>query len=141
MAQSCLGPKRKAIMKNQLDHRQLADEMEIFFLNEQIGAGLPVWLPNGVALRDVLENFVKKRERDSGYQRVVSPHIGKASLYECSGHLQSFDGNMFPPMRWPEDNSLYYLKPITIIGITTPISRFLNRFFQELTNGFLKYTK
>ncbi|OYZ11307.1 MAG: hypothetical protein B7Y39_19590, partial [Bdellovibrio sp. 28-41-41] len=64
-------------MSFQFDHRQLADEMEIFFLNEEIGAGLPVWLPNGVAIRDSLELFIKNLERKGGYQRVVSPHLGK----------------------------------------------------------------
>jgi threonyl-tRNA synthetase len=99
-------------MLNQLDHRQLADEMEIFFIDEQIGAGLPVWLPNGVAIRDALESFVKALEREGGYQRVVSPHIGKGALYECSGHLRSFDGNMFPSMKWPEENEEYFLRPM-----------------------------
>jgi threonyl-tRNA synthetase len=103
-------------MVNQLDHRQLADEMEIFFLDEQIGAGLPVWLPNGVAIREALESFVKALEREGGYHRVVSPHIGKGSLYECSGHLKSFDGNMFPPMKWKEkdgdENAEYFLRPM-----------------------------
>ncbi|WP_413291259.1 threonine--tRNA ligase [Bdellovibrio sp. HCB337] len=99
-------------MSNQLDHRQLADEMEIYFLNEEIGAGLPVWLPNGVAIRDALEAYIKKLEQRDGYQRVASPHVAKASLYEASGHLRAFQENMFPPMRWPEDNSHYYLKPM-----------------------------
>ena len=99
-------------MQNQLDHRQLADEMEIFFIDEQIGAGLPVWLPNGVAIRDSLENFVKDLEREGGYQRVSSPHIGKGSLYECSGHLKSFDGNMFPPMKGLDENADYFLRPM-----------------------------
>lgn len=99
-------------MSYQFDHRQLADEMEIYFLNEQIGAGLPVWLPNGVAIRDALENFVKKLERKGGYQRVASPHIAKSSLYEKSGHLRAFGENMYPAMKWPEDNSEYYLRPM-----------------------------
>lgn len=94
------------------DHRQLADEMEIFFLNENIGAGLPVWLPNGVAIRDALEAYIKKLELRAGFQRVVSPHLAKASLYEASGHLRAFHENMYPPMKWPEDNSNYYLKPM-----------------------------
>jgi len=99
-------------MSYQYDHRQLADEMEIFFFDEQIGAGLPVWLPNGVAIRDELENFIKRLEQLAGYQRVVSPHVAKSVLFEMSGHLKSFNENMFPPMKWPEDNSDYYLKPM-----------------------------
>lgn len=99
-------------MSYQFDHRQLADEMEIFFFDEQIGAGLPVWLPNGVAIRDSLEHFIKRLEHLSGYQRVVSPHLAKSSLFEASGHLRSFNESMFPPIKWPEDDSLYYLKPM-----------------------------
>ncbi len=86
-------------MSNKYDHRQLADEMEIFFFNDQIGAGLPVWLPNGVAIRDELENFVKSLEKKGGYQRVVSPHLAKGELYQQSGHLRAFNENMYPPMK------------------------------------------
>jgi threonyl-tRNA synthetase len=96
----------------QFDHRQLADEMDLYFFEEQIGAGLPVWLPNGVAIRDELEAFMKKLENQSDYQRVVSPHVAKSELYERSGHLRAFRKDMFPPMKWPEDNSEYYLKPM-----------------------------
>ncbi len=99
-------------MSYKYDHRQLADEMEIFFFDDQIGAGLPVWLPNGVAIRDELENFVKSLEKKAGYQRVISPHLAKGELYQQSGHLRAFNENMYPPMKWPEDNSDYYLKPM-----------------------------
>lgn len=99
-------------MSQPIDHRQLADEMEIFFFDDQIGPGLPVWLPHGVAIRDALEQFVQNLERKSGYQKVSSPHIGKSQLYQCSGHLRSFQENMFPPMKWPDDASEYYLKPM-----------------------------
>ncbi len=95
-----------------MDHRQIADEMDIFFFDEQIGAGLPVWLPNGVAIRDELERFVKEFERRMGYQRVVSPHLAKRVLYEQSGHLQCFQENMFPPLKHPEGGEEYYLKPM-----------------------------
>ncbi len=99
-------------MSFQFDHRQLADEMEIFFLNEEIGAGLPIWLPNGVAIRDSLESFIKNLERKGGYQRVVSPHLAKGSLYERSGHLRAFDGNMYPPLKGIDENNDYYLRPM-----------------------------
>ncbi len=99
-------------MSYQLDHRQLADEMEIFFIDEQIGAGLPVWLPNGVFIREALEKFIKFHEASQGYQRVVSPHIAKSNLYESSGHLQSFQGNMYPAMSWPDQKESYYLRPM-----------------------------
>lgn len=99
-------------MSYKYDHRQLADEMEIYFFDDQIGAGLPVWLPNGVAIRDELESFVKSLEKKAGYQRVVSPHLAKGELYQQSGHLRAFNENMYPPIKWPEDNSDYYLKPM-----------------------------
>ncbi len=99
-------------MSYQFDHRQLADEMEIFFFNDEIGAGLPVWLPNGVAIRDQLERFIIELERRSGYQRVVSPHLGRQELYEKSGHLECFAECMFPPIHWPEENKNYFLKPM-----------------------------
>ncbi|MGZ6395578.1 MAG: threonine--tRNA ligase [Pseudobdellovibrionaceae bacterium] len=104
------------LMSYQFDHRQLADEMEIFFFDEEIGAGLPVWLPNGVAIRDQLEIFVKELERQGGYQRVVSPHLGRQDLYEKSGHLSCFSENMYPPIDWQkegdEDKKSFYLKPM-----------------------------
>ncbi len=99
-------------MSYQYDHRQLADEMELYFFNDQIGAGLPVWLPNGVAIRDELEAWMKELERREGYVRVVSPHIAKSDLYQQSGHLHSFQENMFPPMKCSEDGNHYYLKPM-----------------------------
>ncbi|MGE0527751.1 MAG: threonine--tRNA ligase [Bdellovibrionales bacterium] len=99
-------------MSYQYDHRALADEMEIFFFNEEIGAGLPVWLPNGVAIRDQLEAFVKELERAHGYERVVTPHLGRQDLYERSGHLGCFHESMFPPIHWEEEKKSYYLKPM-----------------------------
>lgn len=99
-------------MSFKIDHRLLADEMELYFFDESIGAGLPVWLPNGVSIRDELENFMKKLEDRAGFQRVVSPHIAKEDLYLKSRHLKAFSQNMFPPLSWPEENSKYYLKPM-----------------------------
>lgn len=99
-------------MSSLIDHRQLADEMEIYFLNESIGAGLPNWLPHGVAIRDSLEAFMKDLEFKAGYQRVISPHLAKAELYEASGHLRAFKEEMYPPIQWPEEASQYYLKPM-----------------------------
>ena len=99
-------------MSSLIDHRQLADEMQIYFIDEHIGAGLPVWLPNGVAIRDALENFIKKIELKAGYHRVVTPHVARAELYQMSGHLRAFREDMFPPMKWAEDEGEYYLKPM-----------------------------
>jgi threonyl-tRNA synthetase len=99
-------------MSRDIDHRLLAEEMNLYFIDPQIGAGLPVWLPNGVAIRDELESFVKELERNAGYQRVVSPHLGKESLYECSGHLRHYKADMFPAMRPDDGGESYFLKPM-----------------------------
>ena len=99
-------------MQNFHDHRRLAEEMGIFVFNDQLGAGLPLWLPAGAAIRDELERFVREKEHRLGYERVVSPHVGKASLYERSGHLRFYRENMFPPMRWPEGGEELFLRPM-----------------------------
>lgn len=97
-------------MSLKYDHRQLADEMEICIFDEQVGAGLPLWLPNGVAIREELESFIKKLESQQGYLRVSSPHLAKKEIFESSGHLNNYSENMFPPMK---DQSIeFYLRPM-----------------------------
>lgn len=97
-------------MGHVLDHRQIADEMGIFFIDAEVGAGLPIWLPNGVVIRDQLEAFMREIERRRGYQRVVSPHLAKRSLYEKSGHLQFYQDDMYPSMR--ADGDEFFLRPM-----------------------------
>ena len=92
------------------DHRNLAMEMELYSIDEEVGAGLPLWLPNGSVIREELEKFIKKKEFLGGYQKVFSPHIGKAELYEKSGHLKFYKSDMYPPIKM--DNFEYYLKPM-----------------------------
>jgi len=99
-------------MPYQLDHRQLADEMQIFFFDQQIGPGLPVWLPNGVAIREALERLIGGLEQEAGYVRVVSPHIAKAELYHQSGHMRAFEHGMYPPMKGDSESEAYLLKPM-----------------------------
>jgi threonyl-tRNA synthetase len=90
------------------DHRKLGKELEIFTFDDDIGPGLPLWLPNGGAIIEILESFAKKTESDGGYVRVKSPHIAKESLYIKSGHLPYYKESMFPPMEM--DGDKYYLK-------------------------------
>ncbi len=90
-------------MSNSVDHRQLAEDMALYCMNDNIGAGLPLWLPNGCAIRDKLEQFIKNLERKAGYRRVSSPHIAKAKLYELSGHLKHYREDMFPEMVPPSE--------------------------------------
>ncbi len=90
------------------DHRKLGKELEMFAFDDDVGPGLPLWLPNGAAVIEILESFAKKTEADAGYVRVKSPHIAKESMYIKSGHLPYYKESMFPPMEL--DGEKYYLK-------------------------------
>jgi threonyl-tRNA synthetase len=90
------------------DHRKLGKDLEIFTFDDDVGPGLPLWLPNGAAMIEVLESFAKKTEREAGYDRVKTPHIAKESMYVKSGHLPYYKDSMFPPMEM--DGDTYYLK-------------------------------
>ncbi len=94
------------------DHRKLGTELEIYTINDQVGPGLILWLPNGTILREQLENYAKEMEFRAGYQRVSTPHITKANLYFTSGHLPYYQSNMFPPMQMEGETDPYYLKPM-----------------------------
>ena len=80
------------------DHRRLGRELELFTTHEDIGAGLPLWLPKGATVRRKLEEFITGLEREAGYQHVYSPHLGKRELFERSGHWDHFKDDMFPPI-------------------------------------------
>ncbi len=90
------------------DHRKLGKELELFAFDEEVGPGLPLWLPKGAILVEELENLAKRMEAKYDYQRVRSPHIAKEALYLRSGHLPYYAESMFPPMEL--DNEKYYLK-------------------------------
>jgi len=90
------------------DHRKLGKELEIFTFDDDVGSGLPLWLPNGAFLIEKLEELAKKTENEAGYSRVRTPHIAKESLYLTSGHLPYYKDSMFPPME--VDEYKYYLK-------------------------------
>lgn len=90
------------------DHRKLGKELELFAFDDDVGPGLPLWLPKGAFLIEQLEELAKTTERKAGYQRVKSPHIAKESLYLTSGHLPYYKDSMFPPMEL--DGVTYYLK-------------------------------
>ncbi len=80
------------------DHRKLGREMELFCFDEDVGPGLPLWLPKGAVLIEELEKLAKETEFAAGYQRVRTPHIARKSMYVCSGHLPYYADSMFPPM-------------------------------------------
>lgn len=90
------------------DHRVIGKELEIFAFDDEVGPGLPLWLPKGAALIEKLEALAKKNEHEQGYVRVKSPHIAKDALYLRSGHLPYYADSMFPPMEL--DGAKYYLK-------------------------------
>lgn len=93
------------------DHRKIGKELEIYAFADEVGPGLPLWLPNGTIIKDQLETWAKETEKEWGYDRVRTPHIGKKILYETSGHLPYYDEGMFPPLTDPEGGT-YYLKPM-----------------------------
>ena len=94
------------------DHRKLGKELELFTFSEKVGMGLPLWLPKGAALRERLENFLKKAQIKAGYQPVVTPHIGNKNLYVTSGHYEKYGADSFQPIRTPHEGEEFFLKPM-----------------------------
>ncbi len=94
------------------DHRKLGKEMELFAFSQNVGAGLPLWLPKGAELRDRLEQFLRKIQKQYGYQQVITPHIGNKMLYVTSGHYAKYGKDSFQPIHTPEEGEEYLLKPM-----------------------------
>lgn len=94
------------------DHRKLGAELELFMFSEKVGAGLPIWLPKGTALRTRLEDYLKAEQLRRGYSPVITPHIGKKDLYVTSGHYEKYGEDSFQPIQTPRENEEFYLKPM-----------------------------
>ena len=94
------------------DHRKLGKELELFAFSQKVGQGLPLWLPNGAALRERLENFLKTAQTKAGYEQVISPHIGNKELYITSGHYEKYGADSFQPIQTPADEEEFLLKPM-----------------------------
>ena len=94
------------------DHRKLGKELELFSFSNKVGQGLPLWLPKGAALRERLENFLKKAQKKAGYQQVVTPHIGHKNLYVTSGHYEKYGKDSFQPIQTPKEGEEFLLKPM-----------------------------
>ncbi len=94
------------------DHRKLGKELELFTFSQKVGQGLPLWLPKGAALRERLENFLKKAQKKAGYEMVVSPHIGHKELYMTSGHYEKYGADSFQPIKTPNEGEEFLLKPM-----------------------------
>ena len=92
------------------DHRKLGKELSIFTMDDDVGQGLPLWLPNGTIIIEELEKLAKETENAAGYKRVVTPHLAKENMYITSGHLPYYADSMFPPMEM--DGTKYYLRPM-----------------------------
>lgn len=113
-------PKQKELTKylehleeaKRRDHRKLGKELGIFAFSEKVGAGLPLWLPKGAALRKKLENFLSEAQKKAGYEFVVSPHIGHKDLYVTSGHYEKYGADSFQPIKTPHEGEEFLLKPM-----------------------------
>jgi len=96
----------------QRDHRKLGKELELFTFSQKVGAGLPLWLPKGAALRERLEDFLKEAQKKAGYEMVMTPHIGQKELYVTSGHYEKYGADSFQPIKTPKDDEEFLLKPM-----------------------------
>jgi len=94
------------------DHKKLGKEMELFTFSEKVGAGLPIWLPKGTAVRERLEKFMRQAQIERGYLPVVTPHIGKKELYVTSGHYEKYGEDSFQPIKTPNEDEEFLLKPM-----------------------------
>lgn len=102
----------KLELAKQRDHRKLGKELELFTFSQKVGQGLPLWLPKGAALRERLENFLKRAQKIAGYDQVITPHIGNKELYVCSGHYAKYGEDSFQPINTPAENEEFLLKPM-----------------------------
>ncbi|MCB9263237.1 MAG: threonine--tRNA ligase [Flavobacteriales bacterium] len=94
------------------DHKKLGKELELFTFSEKVGAGLPIWLPKGTAIRERLERFMRQAQVERGYLPVVTPHIGKKDLYVTSGHYEKYGKDSFQPIKTPNEDEEFLLKPM-----------------------------
>jgi threonyl-tRNA synthetase len=94
------------------DHRKLGKELELFAFSEKVGMGLPLWLPKGAMVREILEQFLRRQQTKAGYVQVVTPHIGHKELYQTSGHWDKYGQDSFRPILTPHEGEEYLLKPM-----------------------------
>ncbi|MDE7103966.1 MAG: threonine--tRNA ligase [Bacteroidales bacterium] len=94
------------------DHRKIGKDLKLFMFSQKVGAGLPIWLPKGTALRERLEAFLKNVQRKAGYQQVMCPHIGHVDLYKTSGHYDKYGKDSFRPITTPIEGEAFFLKPM-----------------------------
>ncbi|HOO83423.1 MAG TPA: threonine--tRNA ligase [Prolixibacteraceae bacterium] len=94
------------------DHRKIGKEMDLFTFSQDVGMGLPLWMPKGAQLREQLESFLKKVQKQFGYEQVITPHIGDVRLYKTSGHYEKYGKDSFQVINTPQEGEEYLLKPM-----------------------------
>ena len=94
------------------DHRKIGKEMDLFTFSQEVGMGLPLWMPKGAQLREQLELFLKKVQKKFGYEQVITPHIGNVNLYKTSGHFAKYGADSFQVIHTPQEGEEYLLKPM-----------------------------
>lgn len=94
------------------DHRKIGKELELFTFSQSVGQGLPLWLPKGAQLREKLEQFLKRVQKQHGYEQVITPHIGQKELYVTSGHYAKYGKDSFQPIHTPAEGEEFLLKPM-----------------------------
>ena len=94
------------------DHRKIGKELELFTFSQNVGLGLPLWLPKGAMIRERLEQFLKNVQKEAGYQPVITPHIGNVNLYKTSGHYDKYGTDSFRPISTPVEGEEFFLRPM-----------------------------
>jgi len=122
----------------QRDHRKIGKEMELFTFSQSVGAGLPLWLPKGAMLRDRLESFLRKVQKEYGYQQVMTPHIGNVNLYKTSGHYQKYGKDSFQVITTPQEGEAFMLKPMNCPH-HCEIYKFKPRSYKDLPLRFAEF--
>lgn len=122
----------------QRDHRKIGKEMELFTFSQNVGAGLPMWLPKGAMLRDRLEAFLRKVQKGYGYQQVITPHIGNVNLYKTSGHFQKYGKDSFQVITTPQEGEEFMLKPMNCPH-HCEIFKFKPRSYRDLPLRFAEF--
>ena len=120
------------------DHRKIGKELELFTFSQKVGQGLPLWLPKGAQLRERLEDFLKKVQKDFGYLPVITPHIGQKELYVTSGHYDKYGKDSFQPIKTPSENEEFLLKPMNCPH-HCEIYKFKRRTFRDLPLRFAEF--
>lgn len=120
------------------DHRKIGKEMELFAFSQRVGQGLPLWLPKGAQLRERLENFLKRLQKQYGYEGVITPHIGQKELYVTSGHYAKYGKDSFQPIHTPAEGEEFLLKPMNCPH-HCEIYKFKPRSYKDLPVRFAEF--